>query len=1166
MILRHRYFLFLLLLLSNGSSSFAQLPQHRLQQIQEQDGLKTGDIISMARDRNGYLWICTQTHAQRFDGRQTLRFPFEETILKVMIDADDVAWVTTRYKIYRFDKQRQAFQEMPLSNGTAALGYFFQLDNGEMIALADEKQYRFDKKHQRFEEVGSGPLSAPKFYGATGNYLVFANGDSVFAFDQQFQKRLSFRIGNYYGIFPLDENNLLISALSYELFVLHLPTGKRHHVKTPKDFENGHIIVHRALTLANNEWIIGTTEGCFVLTIPSFNITPLVFYRNGIPQVPLPPITAWCRDENGDVFIKNGDGLFFWQPNGKFISYLRSHQPGNNGLPANNVRSFTEDEKGNVWMATINGICYLEPQDGRVQNIPLKVDNSLQDPSCRQVFYLNGKIWVGTQDNGVFCYDARQGIQRPHLLDASKKQDSIFHSQYVWKLLGLHGGNLLAFTNTGQYLISPKTMEARWLFDNKGLINSRTGMQDAAGRIWHGTTDGLSCYDSLFRQLFHVKDSFLDKRIASFYEWKPDRVLVGSKGLYELTVSENKLTTFTAKQGIPATTFIYCMAKDDEGMMWLGTDDGIYRYDPLNDRAIFFDASEGVQTGAFNSDGAFLSSNGTMFMGGRYGINYFKPSAFQKKGPAIQPKFQFARVGDSLLSTANASSKFAYINSTLDFLISAPEFLRPFSLGYRYRLSANDEWIDNGTNNRVRISRLPPGKYHLQIAASSDGVKWITSADSISFTIKQPWWQTIWFRLACAGVTAIIIWQVLAFRKRRRKNLEQQRTIEYFTYATTNNTVDNIVWDIARNCIAHLGFQDSVIYLLDEQRNVLVQKAALGPKSKPPFVIVNPLEIPVGQGITGASALTGKTISVPDTSKDTRYIVDDELRMSELAVPILFHGKTIGVIDSEHKQKNFFTKHHQKMLETIASLCADKIVTAQASERVKLAEMELHALNAEMREASFTNLRLQMNPHFLFNTLTTIQYLIVSGQVQKASSYLDIFSGFLRSLLNHAEDTIVSLNEELRILKLYVQLESICLDETFLWTVDIEPTIDSENVLVPFMLLQPFIENTIHHGLLHKVGDKKFFISISQHDEDTLKCVIEDNGVGRDASSAINEKKIRRHMHPSKGLIIVKQRLQLLQQKTGRQAGFETEDLFTNGLATGTRIHLLIPDYQTEEV
>jgi signal transduction histidine kinase/DNA-binding response OmpR family regulator len=126
---------------------------------------------------------------------------------------------------------------------------------------------------------------------------------------------------------------------------------------------------------------------------------------------------------------------------------------------------------------------------------------------------------------------------------------------------------------------------------------------------------------------------------------------------------------------------------------------------------------------------------------------------------------------------------------------------------------------------------------------------------------------------------------------------------------------------------------DCVIYLLDESRGMLVQKAAYGTKNPGNFDIHDPIELPLGTGIVGAVAKSGRAEIVNDTTTDSRYVVDDEARHSELAVPLMIHDRVIGVIDSEHPQKNFYTQYHLDALNTIASICASKISQAQADEK-----------------------------------------------------------------------------------------------------------------------------------------------------------------------------------------------------------------------------------------
>ncbi len=157
-------------------------------------------------------------------------------------------------------------------------------------------------------------------------------------------------------------------------------------------------------------------------------------------------------------------------------------------------------------------------------------------------------------------------------------------------------------------------------------------------------------------------------------------------------------------------------------------------------------------------------------------------------------------------------------------------------------------------------------------------------------------------------------------------------------------TVEEIVWSLAKNAIGELGYVDCVIYLFDEQRQVLVQKAAHGPKNPVDLTILNPIEIKVGQGIAGYVAATGIGEIVGDTSKDARYIADDDTRLSEIAVPIIHNKKVIGVIDSEHPDKNFYPPDDLQILTTIASMTATKLVQSKYNEELKTFQGKLQLL------------------------------------------------------------------------------------------------------------------------------------------------------------------------------------------------------------------------------
>lgn len=148
-------------------------------------------------------------------------------------------------------------------------------------------------------------------------------------------------------------------------------------------------------------------------------------------------------------------------------------------------------------------------------------------------------------------------------------------------------------------------------------------------------------------------------------------------------------------------------------------------------------------------------------------------------------------------------------------------------------------------------------------------------------------------------------------------------------------TVEDVVWVIVKQAIARLGYDDCVVYLLGEDGETLVQRAAHGPKNPRDTRISNPIKIKLGHGIAGDVAVKRRGEIVNDTSKDSRYIVDDEARLSEIAVPIIDGDQLLGVIDSEHIHRNYYTAEDLSILMSIASMAATKIQRIRSTESIK---------------------------------------------------------------------------------------------------------------------------------------------------------------------------------------------------------------------------------------
>lgn len=160
--------------------------------------------------------------------------------------------------------------------------------------------------------------------------------------------------------------------------------------------------------------------------------------------------------------------------------------------------------------------------------------------------------------------------------------------------------------------------------------------------------------------------------------------------------------------------------------------------------------------------------------------------------------------------------------------------------------------------------------------------------------------------------------------------------------------IDAVLWTIARSTMQTLGYEDCVIYVASPDRNALIQRAAHGPKCPEGEEVINPIVLQVGTGIVGTCAALGAPVRVADTSADDRYVVDDQVRGSELAVPVIDNGEVIAVIDSEHSEVDFYTIEDEQALIDIAALAASRLQTAMTMEALHESVNQLEAARQEL--------------------------------------------------------------------------------------------------------------------------------------------------------------------------------------------------------------------------
>ncbi|MBW6480763.1 MAG: histidine kinase [Bacteroidales bacterium] len=229
--------------------------------------------------------------------------------------------------------------------------------------------------------------------------------------------------------------------------------------------------------------------------------------------------------------------------------------------------------------------------------------------------------------------------------------------------------------------------------------------------------------------------------------------------------------------------------------------------------------------------------------------------------------------------------------------------------------------------------------------------------------------------------------------------------------------------------------------------------------------------------------------------------------------------------------------------------------------QIKLVEQTKQSIENEMNKLRLTALRAQMNPHFIFNSLNSIRAYVISSETKKASDYLNKFARLIRLILHYSSKDFISLKEELEALALYVELEQMRFREDFGFVLKIGSDVDTHNWQVPPLILQPYVENAIVHGLAPKTGVKELLVEVSKN-KSKLSFIIRDNGVGRSYSK--NTRFIQNPQHKSIAMELARKRIELTADKQTENENIKILDLTENGHPTGTEVRIKLPVHTIE--
>lgn len=1146
-----------------GHTNMAVAQQPLFKNYTANDGLISNAIRRIFQDSKGFMWIATWEGLSKYNGYNFKNFNTANGLSQNLVNDiyenknGQLYIALNSGDIDMLDGNRVMGKAVAC---TAVVNRFITSPTNQVIALTDRE--------------GILELSYGKMVKPAQSFPAQTYADLIWLSDSLF--------------IASDENSLKAFDRHFNLLTQTLVgDNKYHETKLYQDSKK-------------RIWL-GTYTGLKLMYgVPgknrptAFAPLPAAF---AIPELQQGKINAIFEDAAGTIWFGTTDGLVKINTDGS--NQLLTVK---NGLSSNIVTCLMEDKENNLWVGTAVGISKIVTKGG-VRLYPIENGVSSNDnlfllyPFKKDHFLVstNKGTKIFNANTGQFSATARDGkawrgvvpATAPPLffssgnLAAFDTLTSSFTSKQelpslaVSKIAGDKNGNLFLSDMEDLYFSSGNTLVK--------ILNYRISslLVDQQGDLWAGTwQNGLFRIRYTFTRnnfIILAKQHLLPyQNTRCLFEDAQQNIWVGTRyhGVYRVAKNNGgtlAVAGFNQSDGL-TSNFIKAIRQDARGNVWVafyqgldkliaeGTSFRVFNFSKVNN---YYASVIGMETDSARS----------IWLATGEGLAHITDGNMEKFAP-LPVYITSINTPDSTYPLNANNIQLGHLQNQLLFEFSSPGFINERQLLYSYRLtgSASAEWSKQGNQHTVSYASLNPGHYIFEVRNLGWNGAWGKPA-TFTFTIRPPFWQTWWFITIAFFCGVLFIYQFVKWREKNIKaiaaeklkvqqlnasqlksKLEMEQIINYFSNSLIDkNTIDEVLWDVARNLIGRLGFVDCMMYLWNEDKTRMIQKSGFGPKGSKEQINKQPFDVLPGQGVVGYVMQSKEPLLIPDTSLDSRYRPDEMVRLSEITVPVIYNNEIIGVIDSEHHERNFYTPQHLQILSTIATLMANKIKGIETEQLLQHTNFKMYSINEQLLKARLEALRAQMNPHFIFNCLTSIDNLIQMDEKEKATLYLSKFAKLIRSILENSASDTVPCWKDMETLKLYLELEALRFDNKFTYRINVQDEILHGDYKVPPLIIQPFVENAIHHGLLNKIeGSKHLMISVSVANNQ-ISYVIADNGVGRAKANAY--KMLNKPSHASMGMQITTDRINLFNR---HKNGFvHIEDLLSSeGKPAGTKVSI----------
>jgi len=837
-----------------SASLLAQKPIFKFRSIKPSDGLIHSTVQAIFEDSYGFIWLGTHHGLQRYDGKSFINYTRENSdstglshnyINDFCEDGNGDIWIATGIGLNRYSREKDRIFHYRWK-GEYALKYDklgpirIIHDNEEPgILWITYGESRLVKLNTRTDEAVTYHLPGKKnplvlkplnsqlypnhlLVGTTELYLFNKSSgkfEAVYALEQSNKV-----FDNRFNDLVFDPNNEnIIWCATGDIWgrgtlggLLRLNLETRESETFTRNNRAGEIPDRHILTVCfsgeNKLWVGTRNFGVLLYDLEQdrfFNYQYNEYDKGSF--VTENAVRDMLLDRSGTLWFGTwGDGISLLSPAlQKFAHY--KHLPGEKeGLPDNWITGITEDKNGNIWIGTkAGGLSKFNPNNNTFENYLSEFTLPENPVEITYVYYdTRNNLWIGTYANALFRYNPETGkkIHYPKgntPLSVSQKRISAMAELVPGEILiSTYGGGLNIYNydtdSFKQYLNDPNDSTSIpdnqiWLpfLGNDG--NYYVGGNSVAGLIrFDPNTEKFT--EPLTRPNFNT---FLVSAKNSEGKIFIDAL---SFGLIELTIGDVvSVHPLLDKAGNPIVGGD-CIAVDAMDKIWVGTENGIVKYDPETRDLVRYDPDDGLQGFQFYRFAGFTSSTGNMYFGGLNGLNIFNPeniilSDFEP--PVTITGFRLfqknIKIGENspLKKNILITEKIELNYNENDFSISFSglDFSNPHKIQYKYQLiNHDDDWINSGNFSAAGYTNMDPGTYTFVVkSTNADGV-WNDKTTSLEIIIHPPWWQTTWAYiiyglLFIAGVIVVDRFQRKRLKEKarahsREKELEQAKAIQ----------------------------------------------------------------------------------------------------------------------------------------------------------------------------------------------------------------------------------------------------------------------------------------------------------------------------------------------------------------------------------------------------